>query len=264
MKRGTTLERISGVTADDMNVLRAANIGNAETFLARIAENPALLEVFTDGVARFRVARAVAAHALDASKKITAHRVADHVPDAVLVVALLALVGTAVAQRVVDPKQPPTVQAVEVIASAGISPFQVIGSSDIKDVTIATTNPPVSQADVVGRYSRDYFAKGSHIDRSKLSDRAIAASDLAGLRVLQVAFDADSKVLQLSPPAKIGLAAGGRAEQQAPGVVLDNVYVLHVDPQADRVVAIIATSAENVARLAPFLGTKVTPVLPEP
>ena len=81
------------------------------------------------------------------------------------------------------------------------------------------------------------------------------------MQLLQVTLPLESASLLNDLPRRIALAAS-TSGPPASGIVVDDVYVLRVQSAATGAVAIIGTSPENVAALAPYLASgKFAPVM---
>lgn len=203
-----------------------------------------------------------AAEAIKSARRITSRSIINHLPDLVIALALL-LACAGIVRKGFYARPLGSVDIVRVAAPQGIPPFRVIRKEDVQVGRATVPAAPVSIGDVTGRYAIEYLARNQTVDLSKLSSASIPATDLQGLTLLQVAFDSNANLLNLRPPMRITLVASSPPQTTPQGIVVEDVYLLQVRPQADRMTAVVGMTAENLAKLAPFLGRgSFVPALP--
>ena len=254
------LYRIAALKGQDLGPLMTKQISTDQKVWEELAKGESFLEThFPDPGKRAAFAAGIAKHSVRVAKGLTRNQVTDHVADLV-VAAIILLVVVAIARKGLYPSPPVAAPIVRVAAEGGIQPFHVIRESDLTKPG-ATTD---SVAAVVGRYSAQHLARGAVVNPAMLSASTLSATELSSLRLLQVTFAPDASLLGLKPPVKIALAASSPAQTPTGiGIVVEDVFLLHLQAQNDRIAAVIATTPGNVERLAPFLAAgRIAPVVP--
>lgn len=138
------------------------------------------------------------------------------------------------------------------VAPHGLVPFQLITPSDIgvighgKDLTIAGK-------EIVGKYSTVSVLPGGEISFSSLSFRSLPANALEGRRILRLTLQASplAEAFRSLLPVKISLMIAPK-DKDLKGTLLDNIYILDVQTQADNISAVAAVTDADAQLLASF------------
>jgi hypothetical protein len=250
------LTTVAGLTDADRRALAAHGIGTPAQFFAKMADDRALLDSLglADRQARRRVVEAMAAQAKLTARSLMGRAVVDHLPDAMVAVAvLLAVYGLAFIDR--GPPRAPTSRQVVVTAPGGLPAFHVITGRDVEVRATAKGAGPVDSVQaVLGRYVFQPLAVDSVLDSTKLSAGPRLSTELDGRRIFTVKLQPSALLANLRPPVKVGLTAAPRDKDVAASAVTVDAYMLEVRSLADGVSAMVATTEADFRSLAPLLG----------
>jgi hypothetical protein len=255
----TPLARLLQLTDEDRTTLAARNINTVEEFVARQAQDPTIIHHLglADYKAKNRVADAIlfavkqrwevrprAREALDSAAALTERRLRTHLPDIIVIIVLL-LLGVGVYRGCSS--------RTALIAPRGLMPFQLIAPSDIEASGPDQRSLTAVRNEVVGKYSTVRVAPGAVINLWSLSSRTLPVNALDGRRIFRLKLQPGPLAETFSSllPARISLMIAPK-DKDVKGMLLDDIYVLDVQTQADGISAVVATTEANAQALSSF------------
>ena len=143
---------------------------------------------------------------------------------------------------------------VVVSRASGLAPFEIIRKDDVALGDVAAKSSAfTSVKDVLGRYAIQYIPKDAVLERSLLSTGAPLSNELDRRHILAVKLQPSTIVVGVRPPIIIGLLASPR-EKDHSAVLINEVYLLDLHPQADGISAVLAISDSDLRTLSPLIS----------
>jgi hypothetical protein len=241
-----SLDKVSGVTAEDLSRLRALGIRDADALWDAVGNDH---DAGIDAVAaRAKIDAAHLAAILEALA-LAEEAAAPSRRRSLRLEFLLALLAVGFGVVVF---RPATRTVVIVRSTAGLRPYQIIGKDDLAVETRPRVTESIARPDaVVGRYALELVPSGAVLRSSQVSARAIDPALLLGRDAVSIDAERMAPPLAAGERVSLYLATSGDAPRSA---FVPDALVLAVRPAGDRFSVAFAICRGEIMALAPLLG----------